>query len=87
MIEGMQIRNLAPLTQTAYVQQVSLFARHFGQPPECLGRVDCPRLSDLSGAGQAPGGQFDLGRGGPRYGSSTPSRSSVPGLLIQLVLG
>jgi hypothetical protein len=40
MIEDMQIRNLAPLTQTAYVQQVSLFARHFGQPPECLGRAD-----------------------------------------------
>jgi integrase/recombinase XerD len=38
MIDDMQIRNLAPLTQTAYVQQVSLFARHFGQSPEHLGR-------------------------------------------------
>jgi len=36
MIEDMQVRNLAPLTQTAYLQQVSLFARHFGQSPERL---------------------------------------------------
>jgi integrase/recombinase XerD len=38
MIEDMQIRNLAPLTQSAYLLQVSLFARHFGQSPERLGR-------------------------------------------------
>lgn len=38
MIDDMQIRNLAPLTQTAYVQQVALFARHFSQSPEHLGR-------------------------------------------------
>jgi len=37
MIEDMRIRNLAPLTQSAYVEQVSRFARHFGQPPERLG--------------------------------------------------
>jgi len=37
MIEDMQVRNLAPLTQTAYAQQVSLFARHFGRSPEYLG--------------------------------------------------
>lgn len=40
MIEDMQIRDLAPLTQTCYVQQVSLFARHFGQSPERLGREE-----------------------------------------------
>jgi len=40
MIEDMQIRNLPLQTQTAYVQQVSLFARHFGQPPDRLGRDD-----------------------------------------------
>ena len=39
MIEDMQIRNLAPLTQSAYLE-VSLFARHFGQSPERLGRED-----------------------------------------------
>jgi len=38
MIEDMQIRNLAPLTQSSYLLQVSLFARHFGQSPERLGR-------------------------------------------------
>ena len=37
MIEDMQVRNLSPHTQTAYVQQVSLFARYFNQSPEALG--------------------------------------------------
>src|SRR6202161_3736412 len=35
--EDMQVRNLAPHTQTSYVQQVSLFARHFNKSPEELG--------------------------------------------------
>jgi site-specific recombinase XerD len=33
MLEDMQIRNLSPHTQASYVQQVSLFARHFGKSP------------------------------------------------------
>ena len=37
MTEDMQVRNLSPHTQTSYVQQVSLFARHFGKSPEVLG--------------------------------------------------
>jgi integrase/recombinase XerD len=37
MTEDMQVRNLSPHTQTSYVQQVSLFARHFNQSPEKLG--------------------------------------------------
>ncbi|MBI2835889.1 MAG: tyrosine-type recombinase/integrase [Acidobacteria bacterium] len=37
MTEDMQIRNLSPHTQTTYVLQVSLFARHFGQSPVALG--------------------------------------------------
>jgi hypothetical protein len=40
MIEDMQVRNLSPHTQTSYVQQVSLFARHFQQSPETLGCRD-----------------------------------------------
>lgn len=40
MIEDMRIRNLAPHTQRAYVQQVSLFARHFGKSPELSGPAD-----------------------------------------------
>jgi integrase/recombinase XerD len=40
MIEDMQIRNLAPLTQSAYLLQISLFARYFGRSPERLGRED-----------------------------------------------
>src|SRR6266536_6005622 len=37
MIEDMQVRNLSPDTQSTYVLQVSLFARHFGKTPETLG--------------------------------------------------
>ena len=37
MIEDMHVRNLSPHTQAAYVQQVSLFARHFHQSPQTLG--------------------------------------------------
>src|SRR5215472_6538531 len=37
MLEDMQVRNLSPLTQASYVQQVSLFARHFKKSPEVLG--------------------------------------------------
>ena len=37
MTEDMQVRNLSPCTQTCYVQQVSLFARHFHRSPEQLG--------------------------------------------------
>lgn len=36
-IEDMQVRNLSPLTQKSYVQQVSLFARHFNKSPIELG--------------------------------------------------
>ena len=36
-IEDMQIRNLAVNTQESYIQQVSLFARHFNKSPELLG--------------------------------------------------
>jgi integrase/recombinase XerD len=37
MIEDMQIRNLTVGTQQVYVQQISLFARHFDKSPELLG--------------------------------------------------
>ena len=40
MTEDMQVRNLAPNTQASYVQQVSLFARHFNKSPEALGPED-----------------------------------------------
>ena len=40
MIEEMQIRNLAPQTQRAYVEQVARFARHAGKSPELLGPDD-----------------------------------------------
>jgi integrase/recombinase XerD len=37
MTEDMQVRSLSPQTQATYVQQVSLFARHFNESPELLG--------------------------------------------------
>lgn len=40
MTEDMQVRNLAPNTQTSYVQQVSQFAHHFHKSPELLGPED-----------------------------------------------
>src|SRR5277367_32450 len=38
--EDMQVRNLALNTQMSYVQQISLFARHFHKSPEQLGPED-----------------------------------------------
>jgi Phage integrase, N-terminal SAM-like domain/Virulence-associated protein E len=40
MIEDMQVRNLAPETQRAYLRQISQLARHFGTSPERLGPAD-----------------------------------------------
>jgi site-specific recombinase XerD len=37
MLEDLQVRNLSPMTQRAYLDQVSRFARHFGQSPDRLG--------------------------------------------------
>ena len=37
MTEDMRVRNLSPHTQTSYLQQASLFARHFNKSPEQLG--------------------------------------------------
>ena len=40
MIEDMQVRNLAPATQTTYIEHVYRFARHFHKSPEHLGPED-----------------------------------------------
>src|SRR6266849_4842780 len=40
MTEDMQVRNLSPQTQSAYIMQVSLFARHFKKSPSILGPED-----------------------------------------------
>jgi integrase/recombinase XerD len=37
MLEDMQVRNLSPHTQRAYVEHVARFARHFGRSPDVLG--------------------------------------------------
>ncbi|MER9482864.1 phage integrase N-terminal SAM-like domain-containing protein [Mesorhizobium sp. M0494] len=36
----MQVRNFALNTQLSYLQQVSLFPRHFSKSPDLLGRED-----------------------------------------------
>jgi hypothetical protein len=40
MLEDMQIRNFSENTQENYLQQVSLYARHFRRSPEGLGPRD-----------------------------------------------
>jgi site-specific recombinase XerD len=40
MLEDMQIRNLSHNTQSTYLLQVALFARHFGKSPQLLGAED-----------------------------------------------
>lgn len=40
MTEDMLVRQLAPKTQTSYIQQVSAFARYFNKSPELLGPED-----------------------------------------------
>ena len=37
MLEDMQIRNLSPHTQRAYLENVARFARHFHRSPAALG--------------------------------------------------
>ena len=37
MLEDMQVRNLSPRTQRAYVENVARFARHVGRSPAVLG--------------------------------------------------
>ena len=43
MLEDMQIRNLSPHTQRAYVENVARFARHFGRSPADLGPEEIRR--------------------------------------------
>ena len=40
MTEDMQVRNLAPHTQTAYLKEVTRFARYFGHSPRLLGEKE-----------------------------------------------
>ena len=40
MLDDMRVRNLAPQTQTSYIERVAQFARHFHTSPEQLGPED-----------------------------------------------
>ena len=48
MLEDMGIRNFAENTQQSYLQQVSLFARHFARSPSSLGPEQGKRLAAAS---------------------------------------
>jgi len=43
MLEDMQVRNLSPNTQHAYIDNVARFARHFGRSPADLGPEEIRR--------------------------------------------
>ena len=43
MIEDMQLRNLSPVTQRVYAEQVGRFARHYQKSPSVLGPEDIRR--------------------------------------------
>ena len=58
MTEDMQVRNFSPHTQDSYVQQVSLFARHFSKSPEVLGPGGDSFLPSLSDQRKEVGSQF-----------------------------
>ena len=79
MIEDMQIRNLSPLTQRAYMEHVSRFARRFGRSPAQLGPEeirDVPGLSDERPSNSPPAASSSRWQ---RSAFSTPSRSRSRG--------
>ena len=57
MTEDMQVRNLSPCTQKTYINQVSLFARHFNCSPDRLGpeRIRDYQVFLATGKQLAPG--------------------------------
>ena len=47
MLEDMQVRNLSPNTQRAYVESVTRFARHCGRSPVDLLLAECGGCNPL----------------------------------------
>ena len=83
MIEDMQAHNLAPHTQTAHLQYVSQFARHFRKSPELLGPTE---FGELSVAFFDTTSLYFEGRGGATLGQRGFSKDFRP-QLHQVVLG
>ena len=50
LFEDMQVRNLSPHTQVAYIQQVSRFVRHFGRSPDALGPEEIRERGTIRGS-------------------------------------
>ena len=77
MIEDMQARNLAPHTQSAYLQHVSQFARHFRKSPELLGPTEIRAFQGsvwkLGVTPLSPGAGLRWGL--PRRGDRIPRRA------------
>ena len=48
MLDDMRVRNLAPQTQTSYIERVAQFARHFHTSPRAARPGGHPCLSGLS---------------------------------------
>ncbi|MCK7480354.1 MAG: phage integrase N-terminal SAM-like domain-containing protein [Candidatus Moduliflexus flocculans] len=59
----MQVRNLSPNTQHAYIDNVARFARHFGRSPADLGPEEIRRYQVAPGPRTPPGPQFARDRG------------------------
>ena len=57
MAEDMQVRNVSPCTQDAYIRQVSLFARHLGKSSDLLGseQIRACQVHLATGKRPAPG--------------------------------
>jgi hypothetical protein len=78
MLEDLQVRNLSPLTQRAYTEHVSRFARYFHRSPDQLGpeeiRTYLVYLSNERQLARAASSSPS-----PPSGSCTPSRSANAG--------
>ena len=72
MLEDMQVRNLSPHTQRAYIENVARFARHFGRSPVDLGPEE--RSTSAARTGR-PHSYTSLARTGPACDGSSSNQS------------
>ncbi len=78
MTEDLQLRNLGPHTQRAYLQYVSQFAGHFHKSPELLGPAEIRAFQlYLNRNRQLAAGS--VGSPSPLFAFSTRSRSGGDG--------
>jgi hypothetical protein len=63
MHEDMQVRNLAPHTQRAYIENVARFAKHFGRSPADLAAEEIRTHQVYLHQRATPRAQFPRDRG------------------------